>query len=68
MSFMNKYIEINLLKKELHKYYKIYYSPKTPPLLKRKAGCRIIALKKQLSLICENEDYQSSHDTERRTN
>ena len=58
---MNKYIEIRELKSELHKNYKIFYSKKTPPLLKRRAGCRIIELKKQLSIVCESEDYQSSN-------
>lgn len=59
--FMNKYIEIRELKNKLHKNYRLFYSKKTPPLLKRIAGCRIVELKKQLSIVCESEDYQSSN-------
>ena len=46
---MDKQEQIDNIKQELNKLYKIFYSKHTPPLIQRKTGCRILALKKQLT-------------------
>ena len=43
--------EIKQINLELHRLYKVFYSKSTPPLVQRKVGCKIIALKNKLKMI-----------------
>lgn len=58
--FIDMENRIEQIKSELHRLYKVFYSKNVPPLVQRRAGCRIIALKDELKKIFKENERRTT--------